>query len=124
MNTNTVIIIGHLTRDPEDKSTGEYKVCNFSVAVNGFKDNDVSYFKVSAFNKIATNVYKYCRKGSQVCITGSLKQIKYKNKEGKDVFEVVINANRVEFIGPKSENKKYEKKNQDQYDFNSDDFAN
>ena len=100
MNTNTGIIIGNLTRDPELKfipSSG-MAICDISVAVNGMKDDDVSFIDVTAFGKTAEAVANYTKKGSKIAVTYYLKQERWENKEGQKRSRLKCNATRVEFL--------------------------
>lgn len=99
---NTCILIGRLTRDPELRYTpGGDAICKFSIANNrGNRDEDVSFFNVVAWGKIAENVNKYLNKGSQVCVEGSLRQNRWEDSNtGQKRSTVEINAGRVHFLG-------------------------
>ncbi len=83
---NKVILVGRLTRDPECRtfSTGG-KVAKIGFAVTNSKKNtqtgqwedvpmfiDCEAFNRGEFGKLADTIEKYCRKGSQILIEGSL----------------------------------------------------
>jgi len=103
MDMNTVNIIGRLTRDPELKTAQSGNaICNLSIAVNGYKKEDVSFFDVVIFGKAAENVGKYLKKGSQAGITGHLSQSRFQRKDGSKGSAVNIIASSVQFIGGKS----------------------
>jgi single-strand DNA-binding protein len=106
-DVNSLTIIGRLTRDPELKNVGEYALCNFSIANNGFKENEVNFFDVVVWGKLGELVEKYCEKGKQVCITGELVQERWE-KDGSKRSAVKIKANNVQFLGSdkNKENKK------------------
>src|SRR5271157_3908330 len=85
-NLNKVMLIGRLTRDPEERvfSNGG-KVASFGFAVNNRKKNPTSgewedesvFIDVKAFNrdtgrKLADTVMNYLRKGHQAFIEGHL----------------------------------------------------
>lgn len=102
MDINSVILNGRLTKDPEySVANSGTPICKFSIAVNGYKENDVSFFNVVCFKGLAENVNKYCHKGSQVSISGELKQDRWQDKEGKNRSTINIIANKVQFIGGK-----------------------
>lgn len=106
MDLNQVIMIGRLTRDPELSYTPSGNaVCNFSLAVNGYKKNDVSFFNIQAWNKIAENVNNYMKKGSKVCVEGSLRQDRWE-KDGQKFNRVLVNARNVYFLDSKNSNGK------------------
>jgi len=91
---NSVNIIGRLTADPELKTTkNEIHVCSFTVANDtGYGDRkQTNFIQIVAWKGQADVVSKYCRKGSLVGISGSLRSRKYTDKDGKNhtVYEVV-----------------------------------
>lgn len=97
INIAHVIIDGNLTRDPEMKTTSNGKtVASFSIAVN-HKDDETSYFDIQCWDKVATNVSEYLRKGSKVTILGTLKQQRWKTDGGENRSKVIINASSVRF---------------------------
>lgn len=105
-NTNTVIISGNLTRDPELKSTGSgLSVCEIRLASNSsFKkdgkwESRPHFFQVNAWGAQAENLAKHLQKGSRIIVQGRLEYQEWKNEEtGKSNSRVVIVANQVEFI--------------------------
>lgn len=98
MNTNSVIITGNLVRDPELRETNAGPVCSFAVAVNGYKDDDVSYVDVTAWNKTAELVTQYCSKGKKVAVTGRLKQDRWQDNDGNNRSKLAVVASQVEFL--------------------------
>jgi len=100
MNTNAGVIIGNLVRDPELKfvpSSG-LAIADFTIAVNGMKDDDVSFIPVTAFGKTAEAVGNYTQKGSKVAVNYYLKMETWTSKEGKNRSKLKCNATRVEFL--------------------------
>tara|TARA_X000001036_G_scaffold440137_1_gene494849 strand:+ start:7493 stop:7891 length:399 start_codon:yes stop_codon:yes gene_type:complete len=96
---NNVSISGRLTRDPECKEFGENKmVCDFTIAVNGYKKEDTIYLKVKSWGARAVSCSKYCKKGTLVNVSGSIRENAWKNKEGEQRKEFYILANDVEFV--------------------------
>jgi len=104
---NQVIVVGRLTRDPELSYTqNQIPICKFSVANNrndGKGGEDVSFFDVVAWNKVATSCSQYLRKGSQVVIDGRLNQSRFQDKTGQNRSKVEIVASLVQFVGAKSD---------------------
>lgn len=102
---NSLIVEGNLTRDPEFKETsGGYKVCNLSIAVNrsyknseGKKVDEVSYFDIEAFGTLAQNCARYCEKGRGIRVVGRIKQNRWTNQDGKPTGKVLIVAEHIEF---------------------------
>lgn len=68
------IIIGRLTRDPEQKAAGQSQVTRFSVAVDeGFGDKKKThFFNVAAWSKLGDSVMAYTKKGSVVAVQGEM----------------------------------------------------
>jgi len=83
---NRISIIGNLGRDPETRllPSGD-SVATFSVATTErSKNGDVTtWFRVSAFAKLAETCQQYLHKGSYVYIEGALAQNEYTNREGQ-----------------------------------------
>ena len=99
---NKLIIMGRLTADAEIFDVREgLKICKFTIAVNGFKKDDVSFFDVTAFNKQAEAIVMFVKKGQRLLIEGELKQDKFVDKEGKNRSKVGIILRSFEFIEKK-----------------------
>ncbi|MBQ5999519.1 MAG: single-stranded DNA-binding protein [Treponema sp.] len=102
---NSIIIEGNVTRDAESKETANgHKVCNIPVAVNRFYKNsngegvnEVSYFNVETFGKMAEVCEEKCKKGHGIRVVGRLKQSRWQTAEGKTSSRVSIIAEHVEF---------------------------
>jgi len=77
---NKIFLIGNLTRDPEIRHTGTGKtVANIGIAVNrawsdetGEKRDEVSFFNVTLWTRLAEIAEQYLKKGSPVCIEARL----------------------------------------------------
>ncbi len=94
---NIVSLVGRLGKDVELRSLGDNKVISLSIATtDGFGDNKkTNWHNVSFWNKQAEIIAKYCSKGSQLAITGSIDY--YKDKEGN--YRTQIKGISFEFIG-------------------------
>jgi single-strand DNA-binding protein len=100
VNTNTGVIIGNMVRDPDLKfvpSSG-LAIADFTIAVNGIKDDDVSFIPVTAFGSTAEAIGNYTKKGSKVAVSYYLKMETWTSKEGKNRSKLKCNATRVEFL--------------------------
>ena len=102
---NRLTIIGNLVRDPELRTTPQGKnVCSLDVAVNRRRkvegQPDADYFRVNAWNDLATNCAKYLTKGKKVAVTGSVSLSK-REKDGKFYASIEVFAEDVEFLSPK-----------------------
>lgn len=105
-NINCLIVEGNITHNPEFKTTAHgYPVCRLPIAVNHYykKANsdeyvdEVSYFDVETFGKLAEICAKFSQKGRGVSVVGRIKQNRWKNDEGKNISRVTIVAEKVEF---------------------------
>ena len=96
-NANTVILMGHLTRDPEVKQVGEHTVCNMGLAVNeGYKDKQyTSFIDIQAWNQSATYAEKYLSKGDALYVEGRIRQDRWES-EGNQRSRVKVVANRIQ----------------------------
>ena len=91
MDMNNVSLIGRLTRDIEIKYTQTGKtVGNFSIAVNGYKKEDVSFFDCIAWEKTANVIKTYTSKGKRIGLTGILQQQRWDDSDGKPRSKIVI----------------------------------
>jgi single-strand DNA-binding protein len=80
MSFHTIIIVGHLGREPEMRySPAGQAVTNFNLAANRqFTDSnnqvvkETTWFKISVWGKTAENCNQYLHKGSMVLVEGRL----------------------------------------------------
>ena len=89
-NLNSVLIEGNLIRDPETNQGDDGKnYCQFSIAVtrhyNQDKEpiNELSFFDILTFDKLAKTCFECLRKDKEVRIVGRLKQALCANEEGE-----------------------------------------
>src|SRR5436190_24380857 len=96
---NEVRLIGNLTRDPEIKtSESGKKYCRFSIATNrriksedGNITTQADYHIIVCFEKLAEIVNQYLKKGSKICVSGSLQNSKYiKNNETRTISQIIM----------------------------------
>ncbi len=101
---NQVIIMGRLTRDPEQRTTPSGKtVVRFSLAVDRQGSEDAAdFFDVTAWEKLGELVAQYVTKGRRVLVQGRLRQDSWDDKEtGKKRSRVEVVATDVTFLdGP------------------------
>jgi len=103
MDFNKVILTGHLVRDPEIKfAASGTQMAIFSLAVNGRKDDEASFFDCIAFDKTASLIAEYLFKGSPVLVEGYLKQERWEH-EGQKRSKVKIIVLSVKFLGKAQE---------------------
>ena len=100
-------IIGNLTKDPELRTTTSGKeVCSFDVAVNRKKtqnnqDPGADYFRVSAWEERGRNCSRFLKKGSKVCIVGTVSVRPYTNSRGEAAASLEVKADDIEFLSSK-----------------------
>lgn len=104
---NQVILMGRLTRDPEQRTTSTGKViASFSIAVDrGGQEDAADFFNVTAWEKLGELVMQYLAKGRRVLVQGRLRQDSWDDKEtGKRQSRIEVVATDVTFLdGPSSE---------------------
>ena len=108
---NQVTIAGYMTRDIVLKYLENgTAIANFSVAINErYKDKDIACFvECSAFGKLAEIVNEYCGKGSPVLVNGKLRYSTWESIEGGKRSKLTVTADRVVFLGNKSEGSRVE----------------
>ncbi len=103
-NLNSILLEGNLTKDPEiSKTKNGIATCNLTVATNrSYKEEnkyeqEVSYFDVKAYGKLAEVSGEYLKKGRGVRIIGRIKQDRWKDDDGKNHSRVVVMADHIEF---------------------------
>lgn len=103
---NQVILMGRLTRDPEQRTTTTGKtIASFSVAVDrNTQDDQADFFNVTAWEKLGELVMQYLGKGRRVLVQGRLRQDSWDDKEtGQKRSRIEVVATDVTFLdGPNS----------------------
>lgn len=101
---NRVILIGRLTKDPEIRTSGNYTIASFSIAVDRkYKregEAEADFFNCTAFNKTAEFVEKYCKKGTKMVVEGRIQNDNYE-KDGVKHYGVKIMVDSLEFAESK-----------------------
>lgn len=106
MTTNVFVLIGNLGGDPEAKyfESGR-NVTKFSLAYNSpykKEGEKPDWFRCEAWGKIGETIAQYCKKGSKVSVSGSLKTETYPERDtGREITRVVLNCEKVELLTPK-----------------------
>lgn len=98
---NQVILMGRLTRDPEERTTSTGKlIVSFGIAVDrAGQDDTADFFNVTAWEKLGELVSKYLGKGSRVLVQGRLRQDSWDDKEtGKKQSRIEVVATDVTFL--------------------------
>ena len=95
--------------DPELKQTQSgIPVVSFSIAVNRrYQSKDApqqtDFFNVTAWRATAEFVSKYFRKGSSICITGTIQNRTWTDQQGQKRYATDIVADEVMFVDSRQE---------------------
>jgi len=108
---NKVILIGHLTRDPElSYLPSQTPVINCGIAVNRkWKDRDgnakeeVCFVDIQAFGKTAENINKFFKKGRAILIEGRLTFDQWEAQDGSKRSKHRIAVESFGFVDSKQE---------------------
>ena len=109
-NFNKVILGGRLTADPELKTTQSgIAVVSFSIAVNrrftknAAQQSETDFFNVTAWRATAEFVARYFKKGSSICVVGTIQNNKCTDQQGATRYRTDIVADEVMFVDSRSE---------------------
>ena len=103
MSDNQVTLAGNLTDDPELRFTPNgVAVANFRLAVDqrvwdvdGWKDGESSYFRVSVWRDQAEHVSRSLHRGARCVVVGRLKSRSWETPEGQRRSAVEVDADEV-----------------------------
>ena len=109
---NKVILMGRLTRDPEvrysqgDASTA---IARFSLAVDRrFKrdgdDQTADFINCVAWRSTAEFISRYFRKGSSICVVGSIQTRTWTDQQGQKRYATEVIVDEASFVDAKGEN--------------------
>ncbi len=108
---NKIILIGNVGRDPETRylPSGD-AVASFSVATSerrkgqdGQQQEQTTWFRVSAFGKLAETCQQYLHKGSYVYVEGALTQQEYTDREGATRQSLEVRAREMRMLDKRGE---------------------
>ncbi len=101
---NKVILMGHLTRNPDFR--GDMAVARYSIAVDRRRkkdgDAEADFFNLVSFGKQAEFVNNYLHKGSKVAVEGELRNNNYTNRNGEKVYGMDVVVSSVEYAESKA----------------------
>ncbi len=106
MSLNSVVVIGRLTKDPEERVTPSGAlVCSFCLAVgNGYGEKKrTDFLDCVAWNKTAEFITRYFSKGQRLLLQGHIQTRTWQDREGKNRKAVEVIADRVGFVDLKKE---------------------
>jgi len=107
MTLNKVMLIGHLTRDPEVRTTPSGQtVASFSIATNliwtdqsGQRQQKSEFHNIVAWRKLADICGAYLKKGRQVYIEGRLQTRDWVGQDGVKRYRTEIVADNMIMLG-------------------------
>ena len=104
-NLNKVILGGRMTADPELKQTPQgVSVTSFSVAVNRRgKDAQTDFINCVAWRQTAEFICKFFKKGSSICISGSVQTRTWNDQQNNKRYATEIVADEAYFVDAKAD---------------------
>ena len=113
LNLNKVILCGRMTADPELKNTQSgIPVVSFTLAVNrryqaksaaGAQAQQADFISIVAWRQTAEFISRYFRKGSALCITGSIQTRSWTDQQGQKRYATEVVADEAMFVDSKNE---------------------
>ena len=110
LNLNKVVLAGRITADPELKQTTTgVSVLSFSLAVNRrFSKNEqgeqqTDFINMVAWRQTAEFISKYFRKGSAICVTGSIQTRSWQDNQGQKRYATEVVVDEAMFVDSRSE---------------------
>jgi single-strand DNA-binding protein len=108
LNLNKVVLAGRLTADPELKQTPSgVSVVRFTLAVNrrfsrnangGEGEQQTDFITLVAWRQTAEFISKYFRKGSALCVTGSIQTRSWQDQQGQRRYATEVVADEAAFV--------------------------
>ena len=112
-----ISLTGRMGADAQVTETPNSSVANFSLAVNGFKKDEVSWFNCEAWGKVGEIVAKYGEKGKQVAVAGTIRIENWTDKEGNKRQTPKINVRDLTLLGGSNEKAEAKTEAQDDIPF-------
>ena len=111
LNLNKVVLAGRITADPELKQTPSgVSVLRFTLAVNRrFSRNNeqgeqqTDFITMVAWRQTAEFISKYFRKGSAICVTGSIQTRSWTDQQGQKRYATDVVVDDAMFVDSRSE---------------------
>ena len=106
---NKIYLIGNLTRDPELVETASgVQRCRFTIAVNrNYKGADgerqADFFNCTAWRGLAETIARYTKKGTKVCVVGSVEMREYEDNTGARRTAVDVIVQDFEILTPRQD---------------------
>lgn len=108
-NFNKVILGGRLTANPEVKQTQTgVPVCSFSLAINrkyakDGQQQETDFINCTAWRNTAEFIGKYFKKGSSMCVVGSIQVRSWTDTSGQKRYATDIIVDEAMFVDSKNE---------------------
>ncbi len=111
LNLNKVILCGRLTADPELKTTqNSVSVVSFTLAINrrtrsneGQAQQMTDFINCVAWRQTAEFITRFFKKGSALCITGSLQVRKWTDQQNQTRYSTEVVVDEAMFVDSKTE---------------------
>ena len=115
---NRVVLTGHLTKDPELKTTQSgLSVAQFVIGVQRQfarkgGEREADFISCVAWRRTAENIAKYFRKGQLIGVDGRIQTRSYDNKNGQRVYVTEVVVENFSFLGGSDRNGQRNQSNQ------------
>ena len=113
LNLNKVVLCGRLTADPELKQTQNgIAVVSFSLAVNrrftrgadGQNNSQADFINCVAWRQTAEFISRYFKKGSSLCVTGSIQTRTWNDNTGAKRYVTEVVVDEAMFVDSRTDN--------------------
>jgi single-strand DNA-binding protein len=100
---NKVVLIGHMTADPELKQTPSgVNVCSFSIGVarkyTKGEQQQTDFINIVTWRQQAEFVCKYFKKGQAICVCGQIQTRSWTDNHGNKRYATEVIADEVSFV--------------------------
>lgn len=101
---NSINLLGRLTKDVEVRYTSgdNLAIAHFTLAVDRHdKEKHTDFINCVSFGAQAENLQLYCKKGSQIAVSGRLQSGSYEDKDGKKIYTFDVYCNTIDYTSTK-----------------------
>ncbi len=107
LNLNKVVLAGHLTATPELRQTPNgVSVTSFTIAINrrftksadGQNQNTADFISCVAWRNQADFITRYFKKGSAICVTGSIQTRTWNDQQGNKRYGTDVVVDEANFV--------------------------
>jgi single-strand DNA-binding protein len=108
LNLNKVILAGRLTSDVELKQTPSgVSVCSFTLAINrkfsANRQQQTDFIQCQAWRQTAEFIARYFKKGSALCISGSIQTRSWTDNNNQKRYATEVVADEAMFVDGKND---------------------